>query len=414
MTECAQLYSPSQCTDTRYMDDILVDYQKEPSCGRGTTGIVWNCLIVMTFCAWSVIHLDTKTWSVPSQFRHKTEGSFWKPWSKVLNRDSGSGLRVPTPLELLARKVFEALALLLFPEYGLLVAIEELSIARLIHHTTRKIDGWEMFSLKQAHLVRMGGVYLPQVRRPEDFPLFVVQNALLLEYSNFPSEEKINLRAKRDIMDKVVALFQALYFICNIAFRNSRGYRIATLELLTINYIAYSTMNFLVRLKKPQELYEAFEIDWVELPSPICPEDSNSRIVRHPRLEKWTWLAMAMAIIAINLVPFAILRRQRSFSLSEENSDPEKFLVIIAFVGFAATLIFMLWGWLKRRQWERDTGFKNAIYYCGLTFVYCAGLGYVAFRSYLLWSVFGNLHYLPTGVYLTAPSWTQYLAHAGS
>lgn len=411
MTECAKLFGPLKCTDTRYLADDLVGFEAEPSCGRGTTGIIWNCLVVMTFCAWSVIHLDTKPWSVPASVRRRTKGKFW---SKVLNVDRGTELRVPSSFDIIARKTFEALVLILYPEYGVLIAIEELSIARRIHHTTQKVYGWESFSLKQAHLVRMGGVHIPQLERPEDFHLFVARSAPMLEYDRFPSEAAIDLRAKRDVMDKVLASFQALYFICNIAVRNHRGYRLAELELLTLTYIAYSSINFLIRIKKPQELYEAFELEMVEftaLPGSNGNESINSP---HPRLEKWTWIAMAAAIIAINLMPLAILRRKNSFSLGSENRDPEKFLVLAALVGFAATLMFMLWRQLRSRQWKRDTPLKKALYYSGFILVYAAGLCYLGFRTYLLGAVLMDFNATPAGVYLTSPSWTQYLGHVGS
>ncbi|KAF2824070.1 hypothetical protein CC86DRAFT_63725 [Ophiobolus disseminans] len=411
MTECAGLFGADRCTDTVYFEDTLVGLQPEPSCGRGTTGIIWNCLVVMTFCTWSVIHLDTKSWTASPSVRKKFKRKFW---TRVFDRDNGAHLRIPSPRELVARKVFAACILLLFPEYGLLAAIEELSVARSVHHSTQRLDGWETFSLKQAHLVRMGGVFLPQLERPEDFHLFVRQNVPFFEYRHFPSDQAIDLRAKRDIMDRVIATFQALYFICNVAIRNSRGYRISNLELLTLNYIAYSIVNFLIRLKKPQELYEAFEIDNLSLPSPNPINEDEPSANHRPRLEKWTWLAMAFAITAINLVPLAILQRGKSFSLDNENSDPEKVIVIIAIVGFGATLVFMLWKHLRSRQWKRNTIFKKAMYYSGVVLVFLVALLYLTLRSYYLVVVFQSFQYQASGVYATAPSWTQYLGHVGS
>lgn len=249
----------------------------------------------MVFSAWSVIHLDTKSFSLRS-----STSLFWKRWSKAQETDPKQFSHQPQ-FGYTTRKFFEAFAILLFPEYAVLTAVEELTVALLILHTTREVDGWEEFSLRQAHLVRMGGIDIPYIEKPEHFAHFVLQNTRVLEYDKFPSEAQISLRARRDFVDKVVALSQVIYFTSNMVVRSTQHYRISILELVTINYITYAFITFLIRLKKPQELREAFELDLAELPSPSCSIKSQN--LENPRLERWIWLGMAVALAAANALP---------------------------------------------------------------------------------------------------------------
>ncbi len=34
------------------MDQELIGFVAEPNCGRGTTGIIWNCVVTIILCTW--------------------------------------------------------------------------------------------------------------------------------------------------------------------------------------------------------------------------------------------------------------------------------------------------------------------------------------------------------------------------
>lgn len=310
------------------------------------------------------------------------------------------------------RKLCEALTILVFPEYAVLKAVEEYTIAQLIQHTTREVDGWEEFSLRQAHLIRMGGIDIPYIDRPEHFAHFVLQNARVIQYDQFPSDAQISLRAKRDFVDKVVALSQVIYFVSNMTVRSSQRYRISVLELVTINYIAYASITFLLRLKKPQELHEAFELDLAELPSPSY--SVNTQDIRRPRLERWIWVGMALALVAANAIPFAILLGRQDFWIGASEKSPEGSLTMISCVGVVSILMFMLRRRLESHRWNLDTYLKMFSRYICLFVLYCGALLYLAARVYLLFIVFRNFGYSPGGIYVTPPSWARYLGHVGS
>lgn len=312
----------------------------------------------------------------------------------------------PTP-----RKFLEALIILLFPEYSVLIAVEEFTVARYIQHRTREVNDWEEFSLRQAHLVRMGGIYIPQISSPEEFPTFVAQNSHVMDFSRFPTDAQINLRAKRDILDKLVTLPQTLYFLCNIAIRNSRLYFVTNLEVLTLNYVCYAFITFLLRLGKPQELHEAFDLDLAELPSPTQPVGKDDS--RRPRLEKWIWLGMIGSIAIIGAIPFIAFPQRRTFWFLSENSSSESNATFVALVGLAAILVFMSGRSIENRPWKEGNVFKTVVWYLGVVTMYLGGLVYATFRVYVVWVVFNDFKHVPDGVFLTPNFWSQYLPHVG-
>jgi hypothetical protein len=289
---------------------------------------------------------------------------------------------------------------------------EEFIIARLIQHRTREIDRWESFSMKQAHLVRMGGINIPQLDRPESFAHFVAQNAHVLDFDRFPDEARITLRAKRDFVDKAIALTQSVYFLANVAIRNSRYYRVSVLELSTLNYIAYAFIAFLLRIHKPQDLDEPFELDLVDLPSPTVPLGSGE--VQHPRLELWIWLGTFVAISVVALVPIMVLRKRESFWYTANSKNYDAQLTAVALIGALATFMFMLRRRLENHAWTRDNLLKSIAWYFSIIVMYCGSLMYAAYRINLLVGVFLEFRNSPEGIYLVPSSWTRYIGHIGA
>ncbi|KAF2628005.1 hypothetical protein BU25DRAFT_410631 [Macroventuria anomochaeta] len=415
MSDCANLHSPSSCTDTPFDQDTVVGFLPEPNCGRGTAGIIWNCLAVMVFSAWTIIHLDTKPlpsslWCKP--FLQRVTNLYWKPWRRVFGyyRDGCNPTAFPGYF---GRKSLEALVVILFPEFGVLVAIEEFSIAQLIQSTTRCVDGWEAFTLRQAHLIQMGGIDLPQIERPEDFAQFVAQNVSLLDYSLFPSEDQIALRAKKDYMDKAVALVQVVYFISNLSVRAAQSYRLAVLEMLTLNYIIYATVMFLLRLKKPQELQEAFELDVANFPSTSASAvPDNYEGTRHRKFERWTWWCMVVSIISVNIFSFTI----SPWSMSRNSNGFEPIFTLLCGLGVVAILMFMTKARFEddHGQWYEKSFAKKFCWYTNVLVMYIGGFLYVSTRIYILTRAFQIFNVAPAGIYATPSSWTSYIGHIGA
>lgn len=311
-----------------------------------------------------------------------------------------------------SRKFLEAVIILLFPEYSVLIAIEEFTVARYIQHRTREINDWEQFSLRQAHLVRMGGIYIPQINMPEEFPTFVAQNTHIVDFNRFPTDAQIDLRAKRDILDKVVALPQTLFFLCNITIRNNRLYQITLLEVVTLNYVCFAFITFLLRLKKPQELYEAFDLDLAELPSPTHPIGTDA--YRRPRLEKWIWLGLIAAIVVVGAIPFIAFPRRQTFWFLGENATIESNSTMVALAGIIAIIVFMSGRSIENLPWKEGNIFKTIAWYLGVIVMYLGGLAYAAFRVYAMLGVLNNFNHIADGVFLGPNFWSQYLPHIGS
>ncbi|KAH7087499.1 hypothetical protein FB567DRAFT_548790 [Paraphoma chrysanthemicola] len=433
MSQCSELHPPSSCAGAFWDEDTFVGFRPEPNCGRGTVGIVWTCLTVMFFSAWSVIHVDTRPTPSPFSFQSLPRRAV----RSMQRRFTGDEKQGQTDARHVAtwhptfRKFLQAVIMLVFPEYAVLNAVdsrerfvhianataydltEEFTVARLIQHRTREIDRWESFTLKQAHLVRMGGIIIPQLDQPEYFSHFVAQNAHVLDYDRFPDNARITLRAKRDFADKLIALTQSLYFLSNLSVRNARGYRISGIELHTLNYIAYASIVFLLRLHKPQDLGEPFELDLVDLPSPSVPLDTTKDI-RRPRLELWIWLGTFVSVGLSALVPVLVLRKRDAIWYTGNNKNDEAKVTSIALIGAFAMLMFMLRRQLENGSWTRDTFIKSIVWYISIIAMYLGFLVYAGWRVFLLVIVSLQLNHVPEGVYLVPNSWTRYIGHVGA
>lgn len=334
-----------------------------------------------------------------------------RPWAKDA-REERPFLRPTMRSNPMLRKALEAVIIILFPEYEVLKGVEEFTIARMIQHRTREVHDWEQFSLQQAHLVRMGGIHIPHLQRPDQFPQFIMQNAHVMQFHRFPNENQITLRARTDIIDKIIALHQAFYFLSSVAIRSTGFYRISLLELITLNYIGYASVTYLLRLKKPQDLFEPFELDLLDLPSPSVPLDIDN--TKHPRLEKWTWLGVIICMVAINSLPFAVLSKRQSPFSNAKSKNGEGELTKVAIVGTLAILAWLLRRRLEHHPWKRNTLFRTASWYTCVVFMYAIMLAYAGYRIYLLCMVFGGFERTAEGVYLTPSSWTRYLGHVGA
>ncbi|KAH7074463.1 hypothetical protein BKA63DRAFT_491004 [Paraphoma chrysanthemicola] len=410
MNQCSELHPPSSCAGAFLEKDTFVGFRPEPNCGRGTVGMIWTCLTVMFFSAWSVIHVDTRPTPSPLSFQSLPRRAV-RSMQRRFTGDQKQGqinARHIATWHPTFRKLLQAVIMLVFPEYAVLNAVEEFTIARLIQHRTREIDRWESFRLKQAHLVRMGGIIIPQLDQPEYFSHFVAQNAHVLDYDRFPDNARITLRVKRDFVDKAIALTQSLYFLSSISVRHSRDYRIALIEQATLNYIAYASIAFLLRLQKPQDLGEPFELDLVDLPSPSVPLDTQD--LRRPRLELWIWLGTFLSLAICALVPILTLRKSNIFLFS----DTQKQNTYVALAGALAALMFMLRRRLENHPWKRDTIFKTIGWCICVVAMYCGFLIYAGWRMYLCVVVFEDLKFVPEGIYLVPSSWTRYLGHVGA
>lgn len=398
------------CNTTVPLDGIR-GFRPEPSCGRGTASIIWNCLAVMIFAVWSTIHLNTRTLRSPLWYKTTTRRAcalFWTPWRKLLGKkrnDYRSGTEFPG---FTSRKALEAVTTILFPEAAVVVAVEECIAAHYIRYTTRKRHGWDKFTLSQAHLVAMGGVYLPALEIHEDFDQYVQSNNL--QFDDFPLPADISRRAKKEWFDKILALFQGVWFLVNCISRYNHRYSLARLEFTAMNYLSYALVVFILRWRKPQELQDPFFLKKCDMDADLefnmSVEQGQSSMDNESDSGFSAWYKRYRYIVFGLILLSLCITGSLSFGLRlpgvthyTQSELWRMALAGIACIGLAPLPYVLYWG-LKSQFWA-----SYSIVLCG---------GYAALR--LKWLVEAFLYFQKEtpDVYYTAPSWTQYLGHVGS
>lgn len=395
-----------------------VGWAPEPNCGRGSASIIWSCVTVMAFATCSTIHLNTRTLRSSLWYTSLFQTGayyFWWPWRKVLRRKTDKYINTEFP-GFLPRKALLAIITLLFPEVGVCFAVEEFVIAWYIRRNTRKLPGWEKFTLQQAFLVLMGGLSLPELDRPEDFDQLVAMNANTLHFSVFPSPDQISLRAKKDYTDKIIALSQGVYFVSNFTTRWIKRYGLSLLELVTLNYLVFAIIMFLLRYQKPQELQEPFELDYLEELEPLSDlEDSAYQ----------EWYAEQKAGIFLFLFCVLVLASALTFVFPYSTRTLKS--VLMQSLGFAAILLIpanrILIELCKEYEIGRREGSKFVIFtsvtrktipWIGSVSCTIGSLYYMYTRVALLRWAFERMGDATAGIYATPASWTRYLGHIGA
>jgi len=288
---CLERFSSLHCSDTPRSRDVITGFLQEPFTGRGTTGIIWGSIAVVVLCTWSVIHLDIRALSPASGVSLKIKA---RSGSKATNTSLDRDVLAPRSSQLVTTKILGVLTLILLPKHGIFMAVEEFFLGMRMRQSTRMVPGWEKFSLKQAHLVRMGGLHLPNLERPEDFHHFATQSSPFLDYERFPSNSAISIRARSDFLVKTMAIVQSFFFVVNIAMRISTSYRIASLEVFTTVHIVYCIILFLAHIKKPRDVGEMFDLNLSRMLSqtllPDEPEPDNVNQGKSRNEPSSTWL----------------------------------------------------------------------------------------------------------------------------
>ncbi|KAF1849040.1 uncharacterized protein K460DRAFT_364950 [Cucurbitaria berberidis CBS 394.84] len=397
--------------------NTTIGFHAESTCGRGTASIIWNCLTVMIFAVWSTIHLSTRTLHSPLWYKSLLQTGtyyFWSPWRRLLRKEADDYMSDVEFPNFTSRKILEAVITVLFPETGVVVAVEEVIVAWYIRRATSKVEGWESFSLKQAHLIAMGGILVPGLEATQDFDQLVLRRKM--SFAIFPTHAQISRRAKKDYTDKAIALFQGVYFIGNCWMRYRHKYRLARLEFIALNYLIYAVLVSALRYSKPQELQDPFQSKWSHEGTDIDylggsgegrggVADLNSPFYIWYTRKRWH----IFALILLALGTAGVLNFCYRIGPTHET---QSLLWRITFLGIVCISCLPLRQIAHERNALRaeKPGLLDRVadVYVGM----CC-LGYVALRLYLLVGAFLRFRVATADVYVTAPSWTQYLGHVG-
>lgn len=397
--------------------NATIGFHAKPACGRWTVSIIWNCLVVMFFAVWSTIHLSTRTLHYPLWYKpilHSVSRYFWSPWRRLYRKKTNGYMGDEESPNFTSRKVFEAAVTVLFPETGLVVAVEEFILAWYIRRATRRVEGWGSFSLKQAHLVAMGGILLPNLQAAQDFDQLVLHSSM--NFDDFPTHTQISHRAKKDYMDKIIAMFQGVYFMANCWERYHHTSNLARLEFITLNYLIYVLLVSLLRYSKPQELHDPFDSKWsiAEIDFDYPGSSVGVRGEVDPRSPFYAWyLHRRLYIFGMILVTLAIAGALNFAYRLGYTHRTQSLLWRITLAGIVCILFLPLRQISRERNLSRgeSPGWLDKL--TGV-FVWISCLAYIGVRLRLLVSPFYIFRWAEANDYATAPSWTQYLGHVGN
>ncbi|KAN0070916.1 hypothetical protein V8E54_011081 [Elaphomyces granulatus] len=224
------------------MSGEKVGFVAEPDCGRGTVGIIWSCLTTIVLCTYTVQHLN-----VPS--KPKSNG------------------------EQLLRKLGHVLFNLMIPELSAVFALEEFVWSWKHSKRVRDIRGWEGWSLKQSHLLHLGGIEWEEPSLDSSNS----QNKSPATFSSFPSNDMISERSKADGVAKMIAICQTSWFVITIIFRLSQRMPLSLLEVLTVSYIFCALIMFICWFERPRDIQFRIKIEKSRLDWPTEIGDYDSR-----------------------------------------------------------------------------------------------------------------------------------------
>lgn len=209
----------------------------EPSCGRGTLGVIWACLPTIMFVIYTAIHLDA----------HRSMGrAMW------------------------------GIFIFFVPESMPASAINQYIKARRLQKRLRALQGWDSWTLKQSFLVVKKGVRrigngevltpqrlaeLAEQQQYMEEKKHVAHGSNVIRIDMLPNGAAINRRSKKSWFEKILAGLQAMWFCINIVSRLADGYLVTPLEVMTIAYTCCGLIASVAWLRCPQDIEDQFEID---------------------------------------------------------------------------------------------------------------------------------------------------------
>ena len=205
-------------------ETLIHGWRPEPHCGRGTWSILWSCLATIFICTWSALHLG-----VP-----KRHGRWY----------------------LFFRRIRFMLLAAVAPEWILAKAAQRLFDARALLKKIRK-EGNQEWTLTHIQFLLAGGFC---TRTPEgheskcsrtQFQRFIKMKSI----EGPPiSEEELQARGKSDLVIKLIALLQIIWFAVQTLLRGIQHYQITALEIMTVAFVLCTVFSYGMCWYQPQDV----------------------------------------------------------------------------------------------------------------------------------------------------------------
>ena len=204
-------------------ETLIHGWRPEPQ-GRGTWSILWSCLATIFICTWSALHLD-----VP-----KHHGRWY----------------------LLFRKLGWMLLAAAAPEWILMVSAENFFVARDLLKNVVK-QGNQKWTLTHMQFAVAGGFWIrtPEGDRP-DYSLDDLWAHIQNKSIDGPpiAEEELQARGKSDLVVKLIALLQIIWFVIQTLLRATQHHQITALEIMTVAFVFCSAFIYGFALHQPQDV----------------------------------------------------------------------------------------------------------------------------------------------------------------
>lgn len=208
------------------MNATFIDgWVSEPD-GRGTWSILWSCLVTISLCTWSALHLKVPK---PSH----------------------------TSSSLVIRRVLWSLAAVMAPEYILWTSANDYFRARRLLRYLKlkqKQQGWTMTHI----LFAFAGGFWVRTRDGEESKCHPerLRNLIINDSIKGPSisQDELKSRSRADWIVKGLAIAQILWFLTQCLVRAVQHFHVASLEILTVAIIFCSIFTYSFSFQKPQDV----------------------------------------------------------------------------------------------------------------------------------------------------------------
>ena len=424
-------------------------FAPEPD-GRGTVSLIWQCLLTIFLCTFTVLHFD-----VPRAPVGRWETTKWSTVWVICG--------------------------LLAPESVCFKSYRELVTATKFRDSWNKFPGSRSITLKQAFFLIAGGLKVECFQRRPDAKLdnFLDVNVFCYDMINFPeeghwfksriiqsisasndipSDDQIDASSKADVMTKLIAIFQAAWTLAQVVTRLASKLEVSLLEVLTTGLIVATVMSYAFWFRKPYnigearshvlpEKFRAIQSGWMfksEHQVPFTQSqlyDMPWHIFDSAPFTKWTGLKFTLDP-QLEYLRGHLGRPGRSPPAAVVHQLP----VMVFGLALAATHL-AAWSYpfptsIEAWMWRAASIFLGLgpIFYCALGHVMyswtevepppdkrqryfvintCLAIAillviftYAIARAYMVVEVFLSLRAAPRGIYQT-PDWTKYWFHIG-
>jgi hypothetical protein len=275
------------------MNVTVAGFVPNPS-GRGTLGLLWECLFSYSLCLWTAIHVDFYPgedggllranskfhWSLlvfflPEYALMQVIHDYWaaRQYCKVRNRVL---FRVPTTpdtnsldesipladLQLRSRDHFDDASIRRSGQSPESEGVEHISACPVSLNLVGGKDRWE---IAHGYLIRMGVLKFKLKDGDYTFPttetIEKLSDCALLPTTKF-LDERIQVLSQSDKLAKTLVCFQVLWLVLQTIARRIDGLPIALLELNTIAQIWVTLVLYALWWYKPQGIADSIKIDF--------------------------------------------------------------------------------------------------------------------------------------------------------